>query len=157
MKRYENSKQLVSHRSLLWLYVLTVRIIPPIMTSQPGPIGSLASRWETPPCPPHFSKLHMLIYDPLIFYNHDFEILVVLGMFRLRGKAHNARIKPFSSIQDLGMTLRIATIWIIWYSLSVLTVECRWSLFSSSSIVGVTSVVWRCVQKQSSFVTRKCT
>lgn len=47
---------------------------------------------------------------PTCFYNYDFETLVVLGMFRLRGKAHNALIKPFNSIQDLGMTLRIAAI-----------------------------------------------
>jgi hypothetical protein len=110
MKRYENSKQLVAHLSLLWLYVLTVLIIPPIMASLSGPVGSLASRVETPPCPPHFSKLHMQINDPVIFYDYDFETLVVLGMFRLRGKAHNALIKPFNSLQELEMTLRIETI-----------------------------------------------
>lgn len=85
-------------------------IIPPIMTSQSGPVGSLASRVETPPYSPHFSKLHVQINDPVIFYDHDFESLVVLGMFRLRGKAHNALIKPFNSLQELGMALRIETI-----------------------------------------------
>lgn len=79
------------------------------MTSQSGPIGSLASRVETP-CPPHFSKLHMQIKDPVIFYDYDFETLVVLGMSRLRGKAHNALIKPFDSLQELGMTLRVEAI-----------------------------------------------
>jgi hypothetical protein len=63
-----------------------VLIIPAIMTSQSGPVGSLASRVETPPCPPQFSKLHVQINDPVIFYDHDSETLVVLGMFRLRGK-----------------------------------------------------------------------
>jgi len=52
----------------------------------------------------------MQINDPLIFYNYDFETHVVLGMVRVRGKAHNALIKPFNSLQELGMTLRIATI-----------------------------------------------
>lgn len=47
-----------------------------IMTSHSGPIGSLASRVETPPCLPHFSKLHMKINDPVIFYDYDFETLI---------------------------------------------------------------------------------
>jgi hypothetical protein len=89
--------------------VLTVLIIPTIMTSHSGPIGSLASRVETPPRPPHFSKLHMQINDPVTFSDYDFETLV-LGMFRLRGKAHNAFIKPFNSLQEPGMTLCIETI-----------------------------------------------
>jgi hypothetical protein len=52
----------------------------------------------------------MQIKDPVIFYDYDFETLVVLGMSRLRGKAHNALIKPFDSLQELGMTLRVEAI-----------------------------------------------
>jgi hypothetical protein len=80
------------------------------MTSHSGPIGSLASRVDTPPCPPHFSKLHTQINDPVIFYDYDFEILVIFGLFRVRGNAHNALIKSFNSLQELGLTLRIETI-----------------------------------------------